>query len=188
MRVNNGGIKMNNMRARQILQQFFIAVVVLSLFCPGNLWAKRKGAQLQIINLDGDVIEGELLRVKQDSLLVMTSLSNTGAAIKINEIDKIMVKRKSKFGKGALWGLLIGGAGGAALGRTWGSNLESEGIGTVPGMVIGGVVIGAVGALTGGIISSISLKDYKTIQVKGKSPSEIKEIMKKLHKKARFKN
>lgn len=43
---------MNNMRVRQILQQLIVAVVVFSLFSPGNLWAKRKGAQLQILKVE----------------------------------------------------------------------------------------------------------------------------------------
>ena len=162
-------------------------VIVVLLIYPGSLAAKKKGAHLQVEKQDGQVIEGELLRVKENSLLVMTSASGNGVTIDINEIEKIMVKRKSEAGKGALWGALIGVGGGAVLGVIWGNALESEGANPVFGAAIGGIVFGGVGALTGQIIGAMIPGGYKTIQVKGKSPSEIKKIMEKLKKKARFK-
>jgi hypothetical protein len=172
----------------QKIRQCLILVVVFLLIYPGNLAAEKQkpGAQLQIAKLDGDVIEGELLRVQDGSLLLMTTGSQEGISIEINEIDKIMVKRKSKVWKGTLKGALIGGASGALLGGIGGHALESEGVGTGPGALIGGISIGLICAYIGGRISS-GLKDYKTIQIKGKSPSAIKKIMKKLHKKSRFK-
>jgi hypothetical protein len=187
---------MNNMRVKQILQQFFIAVVVFSLFGPGNLWAKRKGAQLQIMKSDQEVIEGELLRVKEDSLLVMTSGSGTGVTVDIKEITKIRIKRKSKFGKGVFKGFLIGGGLGATLALTsrgnskgereghYNINLDGSGSGIA---TLGALSLAAVGSVCGGIGGLLS-GNYKNLQVNGKSPNEIKKIMKKLNKKARFKN
>jgi len=185
---------MNNRKVRQILQQFFIAVIVFSLFCPGNLWAKSKGAQLQIVKLDGDVIDGELLQVKENSLLLMTSGSGTGVEININEITKIKIKRKSKFGKGVFKGFLIGGGLGATLiltsrGNSKGEkeghyniNLDGSGIATLSALSLA-----ALGSVCGGIVGILS-GNYKDLQVNGKSPNEIKMIMKKMNKKARFKN
>jgi hypothetical protein len=175
----------------QKIRQCLILVVVFLLIYPGNLAAKKQkpGAQLQIAKLDGDVIKGELLRVQDGSLLLMTTGSQEGISIEINEIDKIMVKRKSKFLKGVLKGALIGGTIGVLLGGISGS-IESEGrlsTSTFNGAVWVGKYIGGIGALTGGIFS-LGLKNYKTIQVKGKSPSEIKKIIKKLKKGARFNN
>ncbi|UCH96874.1 MAG: hypothetical protein JSV88_08490 [Candidatus Aminicenantes bacterium] len=186
---------MNNMRVRQILQQFFIAVVVFSLLCPGNLWAKRKGAQLQIIKLDGDIIEGELLRVKENSLLLMTSVS--GTAIDINEIDEIKIKkRKTKSGKGAAIGAGVGFViGGVIGGSRYTEVIFDGGSPTFGNRMLVGSITGALcaipcallGASIGGSIPA-GYKTAETIDVKRAHPHEIKYILKKLKKKARFKN
>ena len=101
------------MRFKRKSFQILTVVMVFLLICPGNLSAKKKGAQLVIDKQDGQVIEGELLRVKDNTLLVMTSAAETGVTIDINEIIKIRIKKKPGAVKGALiGGLLVGGAGG----------------------------------------------------------------------------
>jgi hypothetical protein len=184
---------MNNKRVRQILQQFFIAVVVFSLICPGNLWAKRKGVQLQIAKLDGDVIEGELLRVKENSLLVMTYVS--GATIDINDIDEIQIKkRKTKSGTGALIGAGAGFLVGGVLGVKFvdvatDDNTTFEA--SVQAGIIGGVIcavpVAILGALIGGSIRG-NYTTAETIDVKRIDPSQKKYILEKLKKKAREKD
>jgi hypothetical protein len=184
-----GGTMNNNQRIKQKMRQFLSLLAVFLLVFTGNTFAKKKGAQVMIDRTDGQVVKGELLSVKQSSLLVMTTASNSGVTIEMNEIDKIGIKRKSKFGKGALLGGIIGVAGGAVLGGNAGSELERWEEGSIrSGAIKGGIVVGAACAVVGGIVSSISLKKYKTFQVKGKSPSELAMVMKRLEKKARFKN
>jgi len=176
----------NKTRIKQKIQQFLTLGIVVLLICPLNLAAERKGAQLMIVKEDGQVIDGELLRVKENSLLLMTSGSETGVTVDFNEMIKLKIKRKAKFGKGALIGLLIGGGLGllyAGSGDKEGENVIFGGSSNVGGTV---VFMGAVGAGVGGIIGSMK-RGYKEIQVKGKAPSQIKEIMSKLNKKARFK-
>jgi len=124
----------------------------------------------------------------------MTSASDTGVEIDINEINKIRIKRKSKFGKGVLKGFLIGGGLGVTLALTsrdnskgereghYNFNFDGSGIAT-----LGALSLAAVGSVCGGIGGLLS-GNYKNIQVKGKSPDDIKKIMKNLNKKARFKN
>jgi len=153
--------------------------VVFLLIYPGNLAAKKKGAHLVVEKQDGQFIEGELLSVKENSLLVMTSGSETGVTIDINEIEKIKIKRKNKSGKGALLGagacFLIGsvaGANNSVLRDNVGGNL--------------GLIAAVPGALIGGIVGAMIPGSYKTIPVKGKSPSKIKKIMELLKEKARF--
>jgi hypothetical protein len=186
---------MNNRRVRQILQQFFIAVVVVSLFCPGNLWAKSKGAQLQIVKLDGEVIDGELLRVKDNSLLLMTSASDV--TIDINEINEINIKkRKTKSGKGALIGagagFLVGGVlGGGSLAEVvFEDGPPSLGNRLAVGSVVG-VTFSIPGAILGAVIGGTIPGNYKTaetIDVKKVHHSQINLLLKKLKKMARFKD
>lgn len=170
------------------LLAFLIAVVVFALICPGNLWAKRQkpGAQLRITKPDGRVIEGELLAVKQDSLLLMTLPSNTGVKIGFNEIEKIGIKRKSvdgRFWNGAFTGAVIFGALGFGLGY-YASKIEDYG-----NPAGDGIRLGYNSALLGGSLFGLleaTRENYKTIRVKGKSPSQIEKLFKKLKKRARF--
>ncbi len=175
----------NKKRINQKIRQFLTLGIVILLICPFNLAAKRKGSQLMIVKEDGQVLEGELLKVKEDSLLIMTSGSGNGVTIDITEISKLKIKRKAKFGKGALKGLLLG----AGIGIVVGLTNEYDGTGFIKdkggGAIVGGLWYGVLGAGAGGVIGSMT-KDYKEIQVKGKTPSQIKEIMRKLNKKARF--
>ncbi len=177
----------NKKRIKQKIQQFLTLGIVVLLICPGNLAAKKKGVHLVIEKKDSQVIEGELLRVKENSLLLMTSGSETGVTVDINEIIKLRIKRKAKFGKGALKGLLIGAGIGIAVGLA--GKYDGEGYIKDRGdaVIVGGLWYGALGAGVGGVVGLMS-RNYKEIQVKGKSPSQIEKIMKKLNKKARFKN
>jgi hypothetical protein len=165
--------------------QILTLVIMFLLIYPGNLAAKKKGAHLVINKQDGQVIEGELLRVKENSLLVMTSAAGNGVTIDINEIIKIRIKKKSGAVKGALIGGLIVGAGGGALSYMIVTADNEARFGDVAIGFAAGATIGALlGAGTGAILSS----GYKKIQVKGKSPSQIEKILKKLKKRARFKD
>jgi hypothetical protein len=164
--------------------QLLTLVIVFLLIYPGNLAAKKRGAYLVVEKQDGQVIEGELLNVKQNSLLVMTSASGNGVTIDINEIIKIRMKKKLKFMKGVLKGFLIGGGIGTLMALSQKNNDQGGFVVIGPGVyVLTGMVLGT-GA--GGVVGLLS-SNYKTIRVKGKSPSEIKKIIKKLKKKARFK-
>jgi len=186
---------MNNRRVKQILQQFFIAAVVFSLICPGNLWAKRQGAQLQITKSDGDTIEGELLQVKENSLLVMTSVS--GVTIDINDIDAINIKkRKTKSGKGALIGAGVGFLIGGVLGGTkYAEVVFDGGSPTFENRLFLGSITGAIcaipGLFFGATIGGSIPGDYKTaetIDVKKIHHSQINYLLKKLKKMAREKD
>ena len=98
----------NKKRIKQKIRQLLTLSIVVLLICPFSLAAKRKGAQLMIVKEDGQVLEGELLKVKEDSLLIITFGSSNGVTIDIAGISKQKIKRKAKFGKGSLIGLLIG--------------------------------------------------------------------------------
>jgi hypothetical protein len=177
---------MSNKEITQVVAQLLIPFVVFSLIFPGNLTAKT-GAQVLITKNDGQVIEGELLRVKEDSLFIMTSAANTGVTVDIHEVNTIGIKRKSKFGKGLLKGGLIGFTGGALLGIVYHPVINEDNGGALDGAIRGGIFFGVVCAFLGGIIG-VGLKNYKTFQVTGSSAVEVKKILKKLKKKAHFKD
>ena len=84
---------------------------------------------------------------------------------------------------GAGIGGLIGGGLGALVGAgeksdSWVSYTKEQ------NMLIGAAIFGTLGALAGGSIGAIVGTD-ETIQVEGKSDSEIQEVLEKLRKKAR---
>ena len=154
-------------------------LVVSILLLSGNLFAKeRKGADLIIQRTDGTQVRGELIAVKQNSLLLLGRDTGADVTVDIGDINIITIVKKSGVGLG----LVIGGAAGA-LGGYIGSSVFWQVDIRQTWTLVGGVIGLVSGALIGKAISR-----PKTIQLEGKSDSEIKEIMEKLRKKARVKN
>jgi hypothetical protein len=177
---------------KQKIRQYLTLGIVVLLICPLNLAAKKKGAQLLIEKKDGQVIEGELLKVKEDSLLLMTSAS--GVTIDIKEIDEIKIKkRKTKSGKGALIGAGVGFLIGGVIACTKYTEVVTDEYNPGFGkrLVVGGM-LGAFfiipGSIIGGLIGGQFPGGYKTetIDVKKTPLNKIKSILKKLKNKARF--
>ncbi|MFX0198013.1 MAG: hypothetical protein ACFFCW_17985 [Candidatus Hodarchaeota archaeon] len=177
------------------LKKFTSLLLMLSILSlSGNLFAKEKrGANIAIykIRIDEEKlkmkgtpwetampdIKGELIVVKQNSLLLLERESGADMSVDIGDIRIIRIEKKSKAWK---YGLVIGG-----------------GVGLIAGIASIGEVHGFfatfieslifIGLPVTGIVAIIAGKD-KTIQFEGKSDSEIKEILEKLRKKARIKN
>jgi len=160
------------------------SLVLLSV----NLYAKeRRGARLIITKMNGRQIEGELITVKKDSLLLLFA-GRMDVSVGIEEIKVITIVKKSTFWKGAGLGLLIGGGMGEIMGGILGgsSALEEE-IGAAKGAMLGGAVFGITGYLLGEILGAKKGKD-KTIQIEGMSDLYIQEALDKLRKKARIRD
>jgi len=174
---------------KKILTLLFVSVVIFSLICPVNLSAKKekRGAKIIITKDDGKVVEGRLLKVNKDSLVLLTTPTNdiaTKSTIGIEKIDKIRIKKKSKVLIGAGIGLVVGGIVGYVgfKDATWAMGAEN-------GAAEAGFLLGAIpGALLGAGIGGAGFSGYIKIQVKGKSPSQIEKVLKKLKKRARFKD
>lgn len=154
----------------------FLVVSVLTLSIP--LTAKeRRGADLIVQKTDGTQVRGELIAVKQTSLLLLERDSGADVTVEIEDIRVITIVKKSRTGKFAL---LIG----ASLGLIGSiTSIWDEEYGFVEPFVMGAIF----GALIGVIVGAIAGID-KTIQIEGKSDSEIQEILEKLYKKARVRN
>ncbi len=110
----------------------------------------------------------------------MEEESGDDASVDIGDIKDIHIVKKSKAGFGFLIGGVIGALAGAASDTGAKKGLVSGGVGA-GGSAIGG---GVLGGLIGLVIAAVSGKD-KTIQIEGKSDSEIQEILEDLRKKAR---
>jgi len=146
---------------------------------------ERRGAKLIITKLDGQLIKGELITVKPNSLLLLDT-EGKDVSVDIADIRAIRTMRKSKallgagigFGAGALLGPLLA----PVIFHAW--HEEYDG----PGVLLIEIPVGsAIGAILGGITGALLGKD-KTIQIEGMSDSEIQEAMDKLRKKARIRD
>ena len=169
-------------KGKKFLSLFLIFFLVA---LSGNLYSKEKrGADLKIQKKDGQSVRGELIAVKNSSLLLLDSESGADVSIDIKDVKAIRIRKKSKASRG--W--LIGGVTGSlVLGVAWlgagGASEVDSPLAPVAGFLGGLVYGGLIGAVTG-IIMGID----KTYRIEGKSDSEIKEILEKLRKKARVRN
>ena len=162
------------------------SLVMLSV----NLYAKeRRGAKLIVTKLDGQLIKGELIVVKPNSLLLLDT-EGKDVSIDIEEIKVIRVVKKLKVGEGMVIGGLTAAGIGALIGFSKGDDpnlaiqwgLTAEGKALVYGLLVGGL-----GFFIGGIIGVIAGIDKK-IQIEGMTDLEIQKTLDKLSKKARIRD
>jgi len=163
--------------------KFLIPLIVVLLILPYDLNA-RSETQLSIEKTNQEILKGVLLNVDVEEKIIVVKTDNTAVKINMDEIIKIRYKQGSTFGKTTGRGFLIVAGFGASLGFI-GCGREC----TVPrglAALVGAVIFGGIG-FGFGILHSISNATYKTIQVKGITPSETKKILMKLKKKALLK-
>ena len=149
---------------------------------------QKPGTRLAVQQKNGHQVTGELIAVKGNSLLLKEE--NSGADVNLNISDVKFLNNlgnsnSSKAKRGALYGALIGGVCGAVLGYKIVEEYDGEESDKMGGaLLVGflGVCIGsAIGYLTGAILENRN----ETIQIAGKSNSEINKILDDLRKKAR---
>ena len=153
--------------------------LVFSLFwLSASLYAEKKGAEIVIDEMNGQQITGELITVKENSILLMEKKSGADVSVQVQNIRKVIIVKKSKALLGLGLGFLVGFAIPVAYSVAEGS-IES-------GMALGAgaIIFGPIGAVLGGLLGEASGTDEQ-IQFEDKSDSEIKEILEKLRKKAR---
>ena len=143
-----------------------------------NLYAKeRRGAKLIVTKKNGQQVKGELISVKQNSLLLLNT-DGKDESIDISDIKAIRVVKESRGKRLGLIGFLIGCVGGAVYG-----GLYRE----FPGYVVSGIAFGALGMIVGGYVGEITGIDKK-IQIEGMTDSEINKTLDYLRKKARIRD
>jgi hypothetical protein len=152
---------------------------------------ERRGIDLIIQKTDAQQVKGELIAVKENSLLLKESSSGADITAVVSDMRTIIIVKKSKALEQGGLGLLIGGGLGALSGLFLGSQVifDNEWFGDLrPAWTFYGGAFGAgLGLILGGIFGALLGKD-ETLQTEGKSESEIKDILKELRKKARVPN
>jgi hypothetical protein len=79
----------------------FGLVLAVLMLCPFPDAKERRGARIKITNKDGGRLEGELIAVKPDSLLLL-SRDGQDVTADIAGIDTVQIVKESKFGTGLL--------------------------------------------------------------------------------------
>ena len=156
----------------------FLAFSLMIL--SANLYAKeRRGAKLIITKKDGRQIEGELITVKPNSLLLLDT-EGKDVSVGIVDIKIVRIVKKTKALEGALIGGLVGGGGGVLFPYIAGISEPRE-------WTWIGIVTGIGGVLLGGVVGGLFGIDKK-IQIEGMSDLEIQATLDKLRKKARIRD
>ncbi len=142
----------------------------------------KRGAWLEILDKGGRFIKGELLAVEQDSLLIWELASGIDIFVDIHHIKTIKLTRKSRAYEGAL----IGGALGTLIGAATYQEPRSTGWGVIDfGPEFNAAAGGLMGMAAGGLIGAAAGAD-QTLQIEGKSDSEIRKMLEILNSHARF--
>ncbi len=162
---------------RQIITAVLLFLVVLR---PGiSMPRDDRGAYLVVTLKDGKEVEGELLAVKQDSLLLLKRLPEEGMTIALVDIGKVKIVKKSKALLGSAAGLLAG----AGIGALWGHSL-SDGEWADFGAFLGGIIIGGIGTVLGLTIGAVAGLD-PVIVLAGRPEPEVKFILSRLSRMSR---
>ena len=165
---------------------FLFAAVLVGL--SGNLIAEvRHGAEVEARKKDRNVVKGELIAVKSNSIVVLNS---TGADVPLNisDISGIHIRKGSQVEGGLIAGILLGGAAGALFGARvergidWASGNKPHEWGFEKDLVCA-LAGGALGAILGS-----QIKASENIQIQGKTPEQLKAALEKLRSKARVPN
>jgi len=136
-----------------------IALLILSPLAAAE---ERRGAEILITEKDGTQVSGELVAVKRDSLLLLTAGPTAGMdlTVALKDIQQVRIVKKSKVGKGLLYGLIIGGGGGAAAGFLSGDDPDGfVSFSASDKAALFGIFFGGLGLVIGGIAGGLSGAD-----------------------------
>jgi len=147
-----------------------------------NLYAKeRRGAKLSVWKIGDQKIKGELIAVKEDSLLLLESESGADVSVNIKDIAEIRTVNKASVTTGAVFGILIGGV----IGVFWpiGTSVASDG---EESGIMAGILIGSGVALISVLIGHMAGSKRYVFSVM--TDQEIQEALDYLRKKARVRD
>lgn len=182
--IKNNGIDARRASSMKVTWAgLLIAVLLLSGIAPAA--EKKSGNTLALTLKNGQTIKGELLTVKGDRLILLDANSLAGAEIRIGDVARVRVMKKSHWLPGLGLGLLIGGASGAVLGLLSGDDQSGFLPFSAGQKAAGGALgLGLLGAPVGGIIGAITGID-ETMDVGALPASQIDQVLNKLKQRAR---
>jgi hypothetical protein len=155
-------------------------LALMMLVLPRALSAReRRGADLIITRQDGRRVQGELIAVKPDALVLLT-LDAKDESVMLAEIKSIKILRRSKAWQGVLGGLLAGAVGGAI----WGVSTASDEWGVAGGAFLGGLAVMGPASLLG-LMAGMGAGLDDEIDLAGLPVSEMNRILAKLSRQAR---
>ncbi len=85
-----------------------VVIFIVSLRLPLAAAEGRKGAMVIVTMTDGSQVQGELLAVKSDVLLIYDQKAAQGRSCDLRQLVRVRVLKRSKAGKGLLIGLGVG--------------------------------------------------------------------------------
>ncbi len=175
---------------KPVLNKLIASMLIVSLLTlPGTVLAEeKKGANLGVALKNGSAVYGELIAVRQNSL-VLVSPTGKDETVEFDKVTTITIVKKSKAGSGLLIGLLVG----SIVGGVWGlsgskgvtSNDEPMFDSPAEGLFAGILLFGTVSGLAGLGIGAAAGKD-KTIRMEGLTETEKSQVLKSLRSMARI--
>jgi hypothetical protein len=167
------------------LTGLFVGAAVCLALWPSPAWAGRRGADVKITLLDGGRINGELVAVFTDKIVVVSAIRESTVAVA--DIDAIAVAGNAAgWGVsrqlGALAGMALGFVAAGAYSRWYYDKYDGIPIWSYPAGIAGGAWLGSA---AGGWISNKGDRD-KLYPIKGRSPEAVARVMAKLKRKARL--
>jgi len=169
-------MNMHSHPRKGILRGPLAVVLVLALLAPGLTAKERRGHDVIVTKKDGTVVQGELLAVKGTDLIIMESSTSGGVTASLAEVKTVKVIKPSKFLKGLGIGFLVGAPIGAVIGATTGTSHPGWFEYTPAEGALGwGLILGATGALIGGIGGAIASID-KNVTIGDTSPTGLARV------------
>jgi hypothetical protein len=171
---------------KTITKSFLTGVLAFSLLMmPSGLSAKEKrGAEVVVTRADGSQVEGELIAVKRDSLLLLSDMGRDESVEREN-IRSVRIVKRSRTGGFSGVGALLGFAGGAALGLHMAAGLGGD---RTTAALLFGLLGGGAGALAGlltGTTADAVSGPGSTFTFKDNSAEAVAEYWEKLQRRSR---
>ncbi len=168
--------------ARRRRWSFLAALAVLLLAAPARLSAERQGSALRLDLLDGRRLQGELLAVRGEVLILQT-WSGTATQAGIRDVARLRIMRENRVARGLASGMLAGFAVGSLIALPFTFSRGNE-YSLLPLIVFAGMG-GGFGAVIGAGAGIVASTD-ETIQCQGRSDAWRAVMLKRLQRLARF--
>jgi len=149
------------------------------------LAARKQGAQVRMTLTNNEVVQGEVIGVRDETIVLLTSQGDR--TIGITDVATLFIKDKSGMVIGGFTGLAAGVIADAALWHSYNSDTSDaeavRGILLLPMIALTCAVVAA--GIVGGMLIGNAAHKGKTYKIPGMTPEEIRGLMENLKKKAR---